>query len=162
MFLIISVLSIIALLGQWGDGRRPVNKVTITTAIVMLLLITTVRRTFPCQKLRFNLPCLGKHWGLSVTRIFRTFIDSADKPQGPLIYILTIEDPTYVAKALILIATTSVGDAVLVSSLVLCIKHLADCYQIYRLYIVWGRNIWVCLPSIISYVGYVGKQRICS
>jgi len=120
MFLIISVLSIIVLLGQWGDGHRPANKVTITTSIVLLLLITT-------------------HWALSVTRVFGAFIDSADKPQGSLVYILTIEDPTYVAKGVILIATTALGDAVL----------------IYRVYIVWGRNIWVCIPSIISYVGYV-------
>ena len=98
-----------------------------------------------------------------MTRVFGAFIDSADKPQGPLIYILTIEDPTYVAKALTMIATTSVGDAVLVRlSLVLCIKYLANCDKIYRLYIVWGRNMWICIPSIISYMGYVGKQRICS
>lgn len=111
----------IILLGHWGR-KQPVNKVMVTTSAALFLLITT-------------------HWALSIARVFGAFIYSADNHQGTLLYILTIEDPTYVARSLVFVAICSLGDAIL----------------IYRLYIVWGRNIWVCIPSIICYMGYIAS-----
>ncbi|KAG8917000.1 hypothetical protein FRC02_003419, partial [Tulasnella sp. 418] len=67
------------------------------------------------------------------------FIERSDQPFGGLKALSRCCTPLQTARGAILIINVIIADALM----------------IWRLYIVWERNIWICIPTIITFCGYV-------
>jgi len=80
-----------------------------------------------------NITCL--------VQLIRGFITNGDIPNGPFIYFLDMALSEHVAQEALYITNSLLGDAIL----------------IWRLYIVWNGNWWLCGPFVML----VGATTIC-
>ncbi|EIN12516.1 hypothetical protein PUNSTDRAFT_141199, partial [Punctularia strigosozonata HHB-11173 SS5] len=80
------------------------------------------------------------HWAIDIFRLFRAFIGSGATVNGPLLFYANLGDRTYVAKTAVFAITGVIADGLI----------------IYRLYIIWNRNLWICIAPILSLLPMFG------
>lgn len=68
-----------------------------------------------------------------LVQLIRAFIGAAGTLDGPSLYLLDQSTPEHVAQEVLYITNSLIGDAIL----------------IWRLWIIWGRNNWLCVPFIV-------------
>lgn len=68
-----------------------------------------------------------------LVQLFRAFISAAGTLEGPSLYLLDQSTPEHVAQEVLYITNSLIGDAIL----------------IWRLWVIWGRNLWLCVPFIV-------------
>ncbi|KAI9434588.1 hypothetical protein H4582DRAFT_2175182 [Lactarius indigo] len=81
-----------------------------------------------------------------LVQLIRAFIGAAGTLDGPSIYLLNQSTPEHVAQEFLYITNSLIGDAIL----------------IWRLWIIWNRNFWLCVPFIILFAGYIGLANLAS
>jgi len=86
--------------------------------------------------------CITAHLALDVVRAFDAFIFQSNNaklpgPSPATSFFENLSNSKYVAASCFYVVTTCVGDT----------------FMIYRLYIVWGRNLWIIAPSAIIVAG---------
>ncbi|TFK90719.1 hypothetical protein K466DRAFT_484278 [Polyporus arcularius HHB13444] len=120
-------------------------------AIWILLYREKKRSKSTLNKMLFGTSTLM--WVLSVThlcidvvRAVQGFVDEGGKPDGTLNFYSDLANPTHVAKNVIYITMTIVGDT----------------FVTYRLYIVWNRAWWiVVLPGLLLLATAVSGYGAC-
>ncbi|KAI0261123.1 hypothetical protein BC834DRAFT_972910 [Gloeopeniophorella convolvens] len=68
-----------------------------------------------------------------LVQLIRGFVGAGGALVGPSLYLLDQSTPEHVAQEVLYITNSLIGDAIL----------------IWRLYIIWGRNVWLCVPFVI-------------
>ncbi|KAF8266522.1 hypothetical protein EI94DRAFT_184922 [Lactarius quietus] len=68
-----------------------------------------------------------------LVQLIRAFIGAAGTLDGPSLYLLDQSTPEHVAQEVLFITNSLIGDAIL----------------IWRLWVIWNRNFWLCFPFII-------------
>ncbi|KAJ7026662.1 hypothetical protein C8F04DRAFT_1124802 [Mycena alexandri] len=89
------------------------------------------------------------HNAACLVQLIRGFITNGDTPNGPFIYFLDMASPEHVAQEAFYITNSVLGDAIL----------------IWRLYIVWNNNWWLCAPfatlvAATTICGYVAISHL--
>ncbi|KAH9046128.1 hypothetical protein EDB84DRAFT_1576027, partial [Lactarius hengduanensis] len=84
-----------------------------------------------------------------LVQLIRAFIGAAGTLDGPLNYLLDQSTPEHVAQEVLYITNSLIGDAIM----------------IWRLWIIWNRNFWLCVPFIVLCVasgvtGYIALVNL--
>lgn len=110
---------------------------------------------------------------MDVARVFDAFIYTQDIVQGPLLtggnvtyaeqYFSDLSQTKYVVVSAFYVVTTAVGDGFMVSSksqvtFVYLLIHRDK--QIYRLYVVWNRTLWIIVIPLMSFITMCGACQI--
>ena len=94
-------------------------------------------------------------------RLYQAFIVRQDEKNGPLMFFAKIWDTREVARVGLFVAQVVTFDGVLVRDpfVLPCHDWLihASCFQLFRTYIIWGRNLWVTVVPAITLTGTVGE-----
>lgn len=137
------------------------------TAAVLFMTITTVRLPwfpFPPNHIVYR---WLQHWILDLWLAFEAFI----QPVSPGYCVtptslnpaervyLNLPDPKNILTSAFYVLTTLVGDGFMVRplSVRISLMLLNSLQQIYRLYIVWGRNRFIIIPPIILCIALAGS-----
>lgn len=78
-------------------------------------------------------------------------MNEGGKPDGTLNFYLRLNNPTHIAKNVIFITMTLVGDSFVVSLVILherSERSMMAIQQSYRLWIVWNRAWWIIILPI--------------
>ncbi|THU87756.1 hypothetical protein K435DRAFT_762382 [Dendrothele bispora CBS 962.96] len=113
------------------NGREPVNKTLITVSICMVLVCT----------LHFVVQCIRLHKGyVQRIRLNGTiFVEVGSEEDGTIPYLEDIAQPLAIVT----------GICFTIAAL------LTDGLTIYRLYIIWGRKLSICILPTITLVGMI-------
>ncbi|KAH8987456.1 hypothetical protein EDB92DRAFT_1875872 [Lactarius akahatsu] len=68
-----------------------------------------------------------------LVQLIRAFIGAAGTVDGPSIYLLDQSTPEHLAQGFFYLTNSLIGDAIMV----------------WRLWIIWNRNFWLCVPFIV-------------
>ena len=99
-----------------------------------------------------------QHLCFDVQRAIEGFIVHGGTPTGTTEFYSQLSNPTHVAKSVIYITQTLVGDAFVVRLLYLLHVAFADEHlQTYRLFIVFNRNPWILVLPLCLLVGTGSK-----
>jgi len=79
------------------------------------------------------------HFAIDVSRLFDAFIYNRDHPGGPALYLGTLANPKNVAKTACYLVQTVIGDLIMV----------------YRVYMVYQKNIWVVSFPLLMIGGII-------
>lgn len=138
---------------------RPVNKILLTVAFTLFVLITAVREgsdIFPIYG-----SFLAKHWIIQISRLFDAFIFVEHGTTPGSVYGAA-RSPKNVAKTALYVAQTLVGDMTMVSLPALFERAslTATLNQVYRLFIVWNRSWTVIILPTLTTAGLLGTWYI--
>ncbi|EKM60360.1 uncharacterized protein PHACADRAFT_203573 [Phanerochaete carnosa HHB-10118-sp] len=123
-YLILYVASLYFLYGGNFDtkrrGRKSPNKAVLLGGIALLLTATP-------------------QWIIQVVRVWTAFINHADTPNGPLLYLSDLRAPLSIARLSLYVVEVFVSDLILIA----------------RLWIVWGRDWRIAAAPVLTWVGLV-------
>ncbi|KAH8984384.1 hypothetical protein EDB86DRAFT_3084604 [Lactarius hatsudake] len=109
-----------SLVSSWVVG--PLYGINICVYILMMLIVASVQ---------FSLAT--GHVIALLVQLIRAFIGAAGTVDGPSNYLLDQSTPEHLAQGFFYMTNSLIGDAIMV----------------WRLWIIWNRNFWLCAPFIV-------------
>ncbi|KAH9985672.1 hypothetical protein BJV74DRAFT_886230 [Russula compacta] len=79
-----------------------------------------------------------------VVQLVRGFGNTGETSNGPSLYLVNQATPEHVAQEVLYITNSLIGDAIL----------------IWRLWVIWDRNFWLCVPFIVLCIATGGKVEL--